>query len=196
MPSNNLPPIPLNMNSPVDLNARVVQYAQQDRAVWYYAATQTPVTLGAGLSATALFGLYNPVANTNNLIIRSIQCSLSADPAAASTILYTKVTGSGGNPSGVTGFTLNNGFGPIVTQRGVNFGVTATGVPFTAATLSSTPFIVRIGSDILTTTAPNASLDDYINGQIILQPGDQFAIQASAAVSGYFSMVWEESPWW
>jgi hypothetical protein len=191
-----LPPKALNVGSPFDANANVVQYTQQDRANWFYFSTQAAgVSLGAGLSATATFGLYNPIASVANLIIRSIQIVANADPAAAASIWYCKVT-NGANPTGVTSPTLNQGYGPIITQGGVNFGITASGVPFTAATLSSTPYIIRQASDVLTTTAPQAALDDYVNGQIGLAPGDTFCIMASAAIGVGCSIVWEEQPQW
>jgi len=191
-----LPPVALSWVTPFDLNRNVIQYTQQDRAIWYYAATQAPVTLGAGLSSTALFGLYNPTTSVSNLIIRSVQISASADVAAAAAIFYVKVTNGAANPTGVTTIANGAGAGPIITQGGQNFGAVSVGVPFIAATLNSTPLIIRIASDALTTTAPQTTLDDYINGQMGLSPGDQWTIQASAAIAIYASIVWEEQPQW
>lgn len=202
MPQANLAPLPVQLNSPIDVNSEIIQYGQQDRANWFYACLQTPATFGVGPSAAVTtLGLYNPrVANVTqnnvNLVIRSCQWGLSADPAAAITLFYVKATQQLADPTAVTNIALGSGFGPIVTQYGINNAYAPVGKPVSAMTMNSTPFIVRVASDVLTTTAPQATIDDYLNGQIMLAPGDQFAMQASAAAAGYLSIVWEELPVW
>ena len=187
---------PVSMNSPIDVNGRVIQYMQQDRANWYYACTQTAQSLsGAGPATTGYgLGLRNSSTNTVNLVIRSVQMALSAEPGAAAVIFYCK--SANGNVSGQTTLLTNAGYNPIVTQLGLNFGVVGQAAAFIGGTLSGAPVIVRLASDVLTTTANQVALDDPINGQIILEPNTAFSIQSNAALTGYFSIVWEEVPQW
>jgi hypothetical protein len=189
MPQVNSPPRPINYISPRDANGAIIQYMQSDRALLYQVATQAPVTFGAGVSSTVTtLGLYNPITSKTNLMIRSCQMALSGEPAAAAVLFYAKIVGSA-NPTGVTPLTAL----PVVTQFGINFSYTPVGVPFSAGTLFGAPNIIRIASDVLSTSALQIAFDDYINGQIILEPGGQLAIQANAACTGYISLLWEET---
>jgi hypothetical protein len=184
----NSSPRPVNYISPRDANGAIIQYMQSDRGLLYQVATQAPVTFGVGaLAAVTTLGLYNPIGSKTNLIVRSCQMSVSAEPAAAIVLFYAKIVGTS-NPTAVTPLTAL----PVVTQQGINAAYSPVGVPFSVGTLFGVPTVIRVASDALNATAPQAALDDYINGQIILEPGGQLAIQATAACSGMLSLLWEE----
>ena len=192
-----LPPLPISINSPVDLNRCALQYAQQDRGNNWYVCTQTPRTLTAG-PATTGFGLalfsYTAAPNLEkNLVIRSIQIALTVAPVVPVNFFYCI------NANGASGYTTiaqGSGFNPVCAQQGLNNGIVSNALAFVGGTLSGSPVIVRQSINVLASNTAKVSTRDAINGQIVVPPGECLSIQASSAVTGYFAIVWDEQFLW
>lgn len=186
------PEVNPNNLTPLDANGLPITYTQSDRGVLFYAATKTAATFGVGASASvATIVLVNPAVSANNLILRSAQIVLSAAPVAAVSLFYAKNIGA--DPSGTSQAGVNTG--PLAALKSP---IAAVGVPYSAATLSASPAIIRWWQSVLAAAALIQSVysDDGLDGYIILEPGSQLTVQATAACNGNISLVWEEFKRW
>jgi len=155
----------------------------------FTAASQAALTLGAGLSATSVWTLYNPIGSKVNLVLIDFVFAFSAPPAAAA-VVFLAVPGTSGQaaPTGLTQLSTPWPNSLI----GSNYANSAAKV-YTAATLAAVPIVGRIlGSVVAASSITPPTLRDEIAGALLIYPGGHVTLQASAAAAGFASMTWEE----
>lgn len=158
--------------------------------VWT-AAGQAAVSLGAGLSATSVWSLYNPIGSGVNLVLLEFTFAFSAAPAAAAVVFLT-IPGTTGQatPTGLT--LLATPWSNALVGSAFQSSVARV---YTAATLAAVPIVYRVlGSVVAVGSLTPPTLGGEIAGLIIVPPGAHVTLQASAAASGFPSMTWEEIP--
>jgi len=162
----------------------------------YTATSQAAVSLGAGLTATSVWTLYNPIQSKVNLVLLRCTFTLSAIPAAQSTILLA-IPGTSGQaaPTAVTQLATSWPNNLI----GTTYASSAARV-YTAATLAATPIALEpLGTFLFTTSSTttqfvNMQFGGDLAGIYIIPPGSAITLQATTAASGFVSMTWEEIP--
>lgn len=164
-------------------------YEQTYRGNMFIAATQAAQAVSIAL-ATTYTGLLlsNPLGNSKNLVLHKVGIGLSAAPAAIAPL---------GLLVGFNGSTNVTHTTPSTTLRNALLGGAApTGLVDTAATLPTAPTLASVLMGGFTAAAlPSSSLSLIdIEGSIILPPGGYAGIYALTAVTGLFSLAWEEVP--
>lgn len=157
----------------------------------FSAATQTAVTLSAGL-ATATTGLIltNPTTSTVNLVVNKVGWGVNTTPVAV-IILGLAFNNSTTAVTQTTAITGRNQFlGGAAPQ-----GLVASSVTFpTAPILNTVLGTIDIGAT--TTAIHNTNFLD-LEGTMVMPPGSYLAFYgstASAATSFFASIAWEEVP--
>lgn len=156
----------------------------------YMASTQAGVATSTALSTTQTgFTLTNPAGSGKTLVILQIRAAFTTAPAAIATLVLTANV----NPiaAAVTHTT------PL-TVRPANLGVTKSGVGLadSAATLPAAPVVVRaLGGPVATGSVSQMQIVDDLEGSLAITPGCAVSINSlTTAISGVFSMIWEEVP--
>lgn len=164
-------------------------YEQAYRRNVFYAANQAAQATSVAL-ATAYTGimLSNPIGNPFNLVILKIGAALSVAPAAISAIGLMTGFNSGVNVTHTVALTPGSQF--------VGVGAAPTGKVDSSATLPTAPLLTTLFMGGFTAAAlppsPNALFD--MEGSIVLPPGAYAGIYTLTAVTGLFSVMWEEVP--
>ena len=165
-------------------------YEQTYRQNKFSGANQAGQVTTVGLATTYTgFGIYNPIGSGKNLIVVKCGYAVPVAPAAAMVVGLMYAYNAAANPTGVTAITAKND----------NLaGIAGSGVPFSAATIS-TPTLQKVLGVALTgaiTTSPAGfgSFED-IEGGIIISPGGVLCYYTStvSGAAGFFgSMSWLE----
>jgi hypothetical protein len=182
-----------------DAHGRYAESTLQGRRFVFCNTGFTPPSSLGSLAATC--GLYNPINSGVNAIIDDIYFTWGGAPSAAANIFLVANTAVTTTPTPLTAATarqamLNRpglGFAPSVGPIGLSTGCFI--VPFTACTLPSAPFALRIISVILASgaTAMPPTLDE-VAGRIVLAPGSIISIAASTTTPAVAaSFTWEEA---
>lgn len=156
----------------------------------YTASTQAGVATSTALSTTQTgFTLSNPFGSGKTLVLLQVRGALTTAPAAIATV----VLAANVNPI-ATAVTQTT---PL-TVRKANLGVsgTAVGLAASAVTLPAAPVVVRgLGGPVATGSVSQPQLVDDLEGSLCVAPGCAVSINSlTTAISGVWSMVWEEIP--
>lgn len=154
----------------------------------YVASTQAGVATSTALSTTQTgFTLTNPFGSGKTLVLLQVHGALTTAPAAIATV----VLAANVNPV-ATAVTQ----GTPLTVRKANLGVsgTAVGLAASAATLPAAPVVVRgLGGPVATGSVSQPQIVDRVDGALCIAPGCAVSINSlTTAISGIWSMVWEE----
>jgi hypothetical protein len=156
----------------------------------FHAANTSAQSVSVAL-ATTYTGLLlsNPLGSSVNLALQKVGLGLSAAPAAIAPL---------GILVGYNGSTNVTHSAPVTALRSsfVGVGAAPVGLVDSSATLPTAPTLAMLLQHGFTAAAlPSSgpSLVD-IEGSIILPPGAYAGIYALAAVTGLWSMSWEEVP--
>lgn len=153
----------------------------------FIAATQAAVTFSVGLTTTTCVGLIlsNPPNSGKNLVL--LQAEFSNTGVVAGTV------GLSVFPYSATAFTHTTALTPINALLGAPAGCVGKADSGSSST-PTTPVLAKALFTCLTTnTAVSGAPVLYdLGGSIIIAPGTAAAILASAAVTGFASMTWEE----
>lgn len=154
----------------------------------FVASTQAGVATSTALSTTQTgFTLTNPFGSGKTLVLLQVHGALTTAPAAIATV----VLAANVNPvaAAVTQTT------PL-TVRKANLGVsgTAAGLAASAVTLPAAPVVVRgLGGPVATGSVSQPQIVDRVDGALCVAPGCAVSINSlTTAISGIWSMVWEE----
>lgn len=165
-------------------------YDPVNRGITFAAAGQAAVTLGAGLSATSVWSLYNPAGSGVNLALVEFTFAFSAAPAAAAVVFLTA--------PGAIAQAAPTALTALTTWQSAKYGtalLSSQARVYTAATLAAAPVVTRIlGSVVAASSITPPTLGGDIAGAIVIPPGAHVTLQASAAASGFPSMTWTEIP--
>jgi len=163
-------------------------YEQAQRQQLFFAASQAATAVSVALTTTYTgLCLSNPAGNTKKLAVRQVGIGLSLAPAAIATMGL----GGGYAAAGVVTHTT-----PLTTySTDIGNGAASTGLADAACTIVGTPLVIMplIGGFTAATLYSHFGLYD-IEGAIVLNPGAYCFIYALTAVTGFFSMTWEEMP--
>jgi hypothetical protein len=164
-------------------------YEQVYRKNMFFAANQAAQAVSVAL-ATTYTGLVvsNPAGSTVNMVLNKIGIALSAAPAAIAPIGL--ITGY--NAAGIVTHTT-----PLTPQSAnIGSGANCAGKADAAATLVGTPaWSLPLMSGFTAAALPSAGPQVIdVEGIIVIPPGGFAAIGALTAVTGLFSMFWEEVP--
>ena len=156
----------------------------------YLASTQAGQATSTGLSTTQTgFTLTNPSGSGKTLVLLQVNGAVSAAPAGAAPL----VLAANVNPvaAAVTQTT------PL-TVRKANLGVSGTGAGLAASavTLPAAPVVVAaIQTPVAGSSVTPANLNVTFDGSLTIAPGCALSLSSiTTAVTGIWSMVWEEVP--
>lgn len=156
----------------------------------YVASTQAGVATSTGLSTTQTgFTLTNPAGSGKTLVLLQVNAAVSAAPAGAAPL----VLAANVNPiaAAVTQTT------PL-TVRSTNLGVTKTGAGLAASavTLPAAPVVVAaLQAPVAASSITPANINVSFDGSLCISPGCALSLSSiTTAVTGIWSMVWEEVP--
>jgi hypothetical protein len=160
----------------------------------YSSASQSAVTIGAGLSTTSVWTLYNPFSSKVNCVLLQVGVTPTAAPAGAAVIFLTGPGSSGlAAPTSVTKNATawpNNLIGSAYQSSACQV--------YTAATLGAAPIVLRTLGAFTATTAPAAYVQPIVQdiaGLVVITPGNHVTIQGlTTAVTAFIDMTWEEVP--
>lgn len=158
------------------------------RKICYFAANQAGVAAPAGLTTSSTnFTLYNPLGSGKVLWLIDIVGQCTIDPAAdAAWWLVGNLSPAQAAPASVTALTVRNCY------LGAGAGV---GLAYSTATLAATPVVIRPLFSVPWATAAGFGqtyLRDQVDGELGIPPGVYVSVQASAAITGVWSMTWAE----
>lgn len=169
-----------------ELHAR---YFEQGRSGnMFTAAGQSAVTVSVGLATTYTgLVLYNPLNSGVILVPNKIKVSLAAAPAASANI---GLIGGYAAAGGVTAQTT------ILSVQSSLIGNSNKGksIVLTAATITTPTWLFELYDAFTATAFPAPTLPVDLEGLFQILPGAFMAIGATAAVSMYSSIGWEEVP--
>lgn len=151
----------------------------------YMASNQAEVTFGTALTATAVtFTLYNPVGSLVNLSLLHVGVTIRTCSTPGHLVLAANVNNAAAAPATNTALTVRN--------AKLDAAASNTGVAYSVTTLPAAPVAVRaLGATI--TAAGVGSLNDYVDGGIVLGPNTALTLQGVTVVgTGIISMAWEE----
>lgn len=156
----------------------------------FVASSQAGQALSLALSTTQTgLTLSNPFGSGKTLVLLQIRGALTTAPAGVATILLTANV----NPNAAEATHTTP-----ATVRPANLGSTKASVAKvdTAATLPAAPVVVRgLGGPVATGSVSQPQIVDNIDGALCVAPGCSVSINAlTTAISGVWSMVWEEIP--
>lgn len=169
-----------------DAHGRYGEAARRGRVFFAASAAAQAVSVALNTTYTGLC-LYNPPASGSNLELLSVGIALSVAPAGIATLGLI----GGYIATGVVTHTA--ALTPGCTLLGGAVGV---GKADSQATLPSTPvWLDQLGSGF-TAAALYATTPSKIDiaGMWVVPPGGYIAVGALTAVTGLFSMQWEEVP--
>lgn len=155
----------------------------------------TGIAPGTALGTTAAFVLYNPATSGTRLILCKVYVGYISGTLGAGTLYHcidkttTQAAPSGGTALSVVCNDIGNGASSVAVPR-VNGTVASTVVAYR-------PFITL--NAMLATTATNpVDIGDDMDGELIIEPGCSYQLQAVAAAGTSpkltFGAVWEEVP--
>lgn len=156
----------------------------------FVASNQAGQATSTALSTTQTgITLSNPFGSGKTLVLLQFRAAFTTAPAAIATLVLTANVNP--NAAAVVHTT------PLVV-RPANLGVTkgATGLVDSAATLPAAPVVVRgLGGPVATGSVSQMQIVDDINGSLCVAPGCAVSVNSlTTAISGVFSLVWEEIP--
>jgi hypothetical protein len=156
----------------------------------FVASTQAGVALSTGLSVTQTgFTLYNPIGSATTLLVLEVAGALTTAPAAISTV----VLAANVNPNAVAPATNT-----VLVTRSAKLGNTTQGVgiAYSATTLPAAPVVVMgLGGPVATGSVSQPQILAKIEGGLAIEPGCCLSINAlTTAISGVWSMIWQEVP--
>ncbi len=154
----------------------------------FVAATQSGIATSTALSTTQTgFTLSNPFGSGKTLVLLRVMGALTTAPAGIATV----VLAANVNPV-ATAVTQTT---PL-TVRKANLGVsgTAVGLAASAVTLPAAPVVVAgLGGPVATGSVSQPQINVDLNGSLCIAPGCAVSINSlTTAISGIWSMVWEE----
>lgn len=176
-----------------DSAQRVVEaHARYMEAVYrgnvYFAASQAAVTFSAGLTTTTAVGLIlsNPIGSNKLLVpmqVEFVNTGVIVGVAGLSVMPYNAT-----NVTHTTALTIQNCY--------VSGGNTPTGKADQGAALPVAPVAWKFLYSVLSTNTGVISQATVYNldGSLILPAGTACAVLASAAITGFASLTWEEIP--
>lgn len=175
--------------------AHGLYYEPVSRGNVYHASMQAGAALGTALTSTAVtLTLYNPLNSGVNLALIEVGVNITTYLAAAGITVYAlagNVLTTAAAPSSTTAATVRNC---------LLGGSAGRGVAYTAATLPSTPVVLKtMGTLHLVGATPvsesSFSLLDCTDGKIVLAPNTAVTLQGIGTASqGIVHMIWEEIP--
>lgn len=156
-----------------------------------FAASNTAaVTFGTSLTATAVtFTLSNPSGSGKNLVIIKTVLAVAAASTAGSIVYAVNVNQAAAQVIHGTPITavINCKLGGSINAGNVGLVDSACTLPAAPSALLPFAFVP------VTATATTGNIVDYVDGQIVLQPGTAITMQGITAVgTGLFGMVWAE----
>jgi len=156
----------------------------------FLAASQAAVTFSAGLTTTTCVGLLleNPPGNTKNAVI------LQASFANTGTIVGT--AGLVAFPFSTTAFTHTTALTILNAFTGTGKQAATCTADQGSSSTPTTPVVVTPLYTILSTNTAVSGTPCFVDlgGSLIVGPGTAVGILASAAITGFASMLWEEVP--
>lgn len=154
----------------------------------FFAASQAAVTFSAGLTTTTAVGLIlsNPIGNNKLLVpiqVEFVNTGTIVGVAGLSVMPYNAT-----NVTHTTALTIANAY--------VGGGNSPSGKADQGAALPVAPVAWKFLYSVLSTsTTSQAAATVYnIDGSLILPPGTACAVLASAAITGFAGITWEEIP--
>ena len=147
------------------------------------ACNQTSITFGTALTATAVtFTLGNPTGS--GYVLSVLSCGL--------TVITSTTAGSIVYASSAIHTAVGTALG--ITNNYIGGGSSGVGLASAACTLPAAPVAFRtLAHGPVTATASTGSLRDYVNGGIVIYPGNAVTIQGiTIAGTGIIDMQWEE----
>ena len=156
----------------------------------YVASTQAGVATSTALSTTQTgFTLTNPAGSGKTLVLLRFDGTVSAAPAGAAPL----VLAANVNPvaAAVTQTTS-------LTVRKANLGVVGTGAGLAASavTLPAAPVVVAaMAAPLAASSITPVTLNIAFDGSLCIAPGCALSLSSiTTAVTGIWSMTWEEIP--
>lgn len=173
--------------SVADVHARYQEAVYRGNV--FIAATQAAVTFSVGLTTTTCVGLIlsNPPSSGKNLVL--LQAEFSNTGVVVGTV------GISAFPYSATAIPHTTPLTPISALLGS--GLTPVGKADSGSTSTpTTPVLAKVLFTCLTTNTGVSGVPVLydLGGSMIVAPGTAVAILASAAVTGFASMTWEEIP--
>lgn len=164
------------------------------RGVLFSACEQgTGIAPGTALGTTAFFSLYNPVGSGKRLAVKKVRVGYISGTLGAGTLYHcVDKTTTQVAPSAGTGLTpvcsdVGNGSAPVGLAR-VNSTVAATLVAYS-------PF-ASLDASLATTVSTKGQLYEDVDGEIVVEPGCSYQLQAVAAAGTSpkltVGVTWEE----
>lgn len=156
----------------------------------FTASNQAGTALSTALSTTQTgFTLSNPFGSGKTLVLLQVRGALTTAPAGIATV----VLAANVNPNAAAVVHTT----PLVV-RAANLGNGKGSVAFVdgAATLPAAPVVVRaLGGPVATGSVSQPQIVDNLEGALQVAPGCAVSINClTTAISGIFSVVWEEIP--
>ncbi len=156
------------------------------RGELFYACNQATVTLGTGLTATAVtFTLWNPQGSPVDLVLLNIGISQRTGGTAGEVVLAVNVNASAAVPATNTALTVYNA---------KLDGSAGYGIAYSATTLPATPVAIRTLMGSVSTAPVNAGIvNDEVKGAVILGPNTAATVQGITVVGvALISILWRE----
>lgn len=174
-------------------NVHARYYEQVHRGNVYGVSTAVAgVAPGTALSTTPPLAIHNPVGSGKDLVILMTSLGYVSGTIGAGTIVYANVPG---------GDAAVPASGTVLTAKNLNLGGAA-GVAscHEGSTVDATPTIIRpayiLGAKAAATALDPIISKDYVDGEIVVPPGETFVMEGVAAAGTspllLFGVIWEE----
>lgn len=173
-------------------------YEASSRGALYFASVAgagIAVTNAQALGTTAMFSLYNPAGSGKRLAVKRVRVGYISGTLAAGSLYHCINSGSVAAPSGTT-------ITSICTDAGSQSSVAAVGVAKSVATVTAPVAIGAIcsfGAGLASTATFPSIANEDVDGEIVVEPGYGYQIQALVAGAGTsplltLGVTWEEIP--
>lgn len=153
----------------------------------------TGVAPGTSIGTTAAYTLFNPKNSGRNLVVLLASMGYISGTLGAGTVFYVaNVNPAAADVSGTAIVPVNLLLG----------GARGVALPFTTATLPTTPTVVRPAWSLTALLASTAVapyvIKDALDGEMVIAPGCALSLEGVTAAGSTplvaFGMVWEEVP--
>ena len=157
----------------------------------FWAANQAAITTTIALALTYTgLALYNPVGNSNNLILRAMSFKFSVAQAAISQI---SLMGGYISTGAITAHTTPLVYGTAMWPCNLGSTAVPTALVDSAATIVGPKILMPLGGSFTAAAlgGDTPSFNNFLGG-IILQPGAYIAVYTLTVSIGFAAFWWEE----
>lgn len=152
----------------------------------------------AAAAASTQFAIWNPATNNKNISITRLIMNLVSGTTPAGSVFYSQFSGVGVPTVASAGTPYNMLFGNAGTPS-AHYMASAAGTGLTGggALVTVTPSNFSFSAGTYSNLAGTAQWVDYIDGLVVLAPGQGFVPTFAAAgtsLLGAWGLIWEEIP--